>query len=281
MFPESGPRFWGLRTLLGVKCAGKEAKMIKGRVLFPILGLLCAVGTARASMSYQASSSTFATKAGTTDGLTIGSLITFDAANLVTVGTVSDDEYVDAADGIDFYLFGSNGTTQESFTVTGGVLLPLLSGNNGDTIEIVFTSAVYGLGFNFTTTNSTGDNLCLDTSVTGCNGNVFASNGGSSFIGALNDNPGPAAALPALWIHPLSGSANTEIESYEFATGDSATPEVRTMLTLGVGLLLVGLLKVRGRPAPFSAARRADRRNSEQNAPAPLGAKLRFSQIRS
>lgn len=198
-------------------------------------------------MTYQSSSSSFTTEAVTTDGLTLSGLITFTASGLTTVAGVTDDEYVDSADGIEFFAFGSNGTTHESFTVSDGTLYT----SGGDSIEIVFTSPIYGFGFNFTTTFSSGDNLCEGTAEGGggnCDGNVFISENGSGFMGALNDNPLPAATLPTLWLYPLATAADTDIESYEFGS-EASTPEAGTMLTLGSGLVLISLLRRRARRA--------------------------------
>lgn len=220
--------------------------MIKDRFLISILGLACAVVPARAGLSYQSTSSSFSNQATVTDGLLVSSLITFSAADLTTDGFAANDEYIDITDGIEFFAFNSNGTTHESFTVSGGALHT--ASGSGDSIEIVFTSPIDGLGLNLTTGWSSGDNVCEGTSVTDCSGNVFISQNGSGFMGALNDNPGPASALPTLWLHVLSGSADTDIQSFEFAD-PAPVPEIRTMLTLGFGLVALGLLRSRRKNA--------------------------------
>ncbi len=218
--------------------------MAKGRLVFPILGLLCAGWPAQASLSYQTSESSFSNRATVTDGLTLSSLITFTSADLMTVGGVTDDEYVDITDGIEFFAYNSNGTTPESFTVSNGTLYA----GDGDSIEIVFTSAsIDGFGFSFTTTASS-DNLCEGLNVGGggnCSNNVFISNGGTGFMGALNDSALPATSLPTLWLYPLTSSPDTDLEGYYLAGPADEAPEGGTLITLGCGLVVVGTMRMR------------------------------------
>lgn len=198
---------------------------------------------AMASFSYQSTQSAFTTQATTTDALIVSALITFTAADLTTFGSVTDDEYLDPTLGVEFLAFNSAGATNEAFTVSGGTL----DTQDAGSIEVIFPASTYGLAFNFTTTY-TYDNLCVDASPSSfstCDsGGTFITSGGSGFIGALNDNP--LATLTTLWLHPASGgNADTDIQSFEIATmGDSSSaPETSTMLSLGIGLILLGALR--------------------------------------
>lgn len=219
--------------------------MIK-RISIFALGLASVVIPARASLTYQSSASTFDNQVTVTDGLTLGTAITFTSADLKTTGTVTDDEYLDTTDGIEFIAFNSSGTANEAFTVSGGTLHT--ASGSGDAIEIIFTNpSIDGLGVTFTTTWSNGDNLCEGTTNGSCAGNVYVSENGSGFMGALNDSPLPATSLPTLWLHTDTGSADTDLESFVLAEPQAA-PEVRTMLMMGFGLVAIGLLHRRRRP---------------------------------
>jgi hypothetical protein len=203
----------------------------KFRVLILGLGALI---PASATITYQSSQANFATQATVTDGLTLSSLITF-TGTLSTVGGVTDDAYVDPTTGIEFLAFNSTGSANAAFTLTAGHVLDTGT-NSGDAIEVIFPTGVdYGFAFNFTTAASF-NNLCVDTSIGGCNsGGTVVTTGGSSFVGALNDNPTPAA-LSTIWMHPGSFSPDTDLQSFE-AGSESATPDGPTMLLIGGGLI--------------------------------------------
>jgi|HubBroStandDraft_1064217.scaffolds.fasta_scaffold219639_1 hypothetical protein len=227
---------------------------VLGRYGVLVLGLGLLSGSAQATISYQASQPSFSTKATVTDGLILSSLITFTAGNLTTINAIacgcSDDEYIDPTTGIEFLAFNGSGTSNVAFaSVTGGVLNT--AANQGDSIEVIFPTGVdFGFGFTFATTFSSGDNLCVGTTLGNCSDNPFASQSGSAFVGALNDNPTPTS-LSAIWLFPLNGaSPNTDIQSFEVATQttQSATPEVPTLILIGAGLVVFRLLRRRRRP---------------------------------
>jgi hypothetical protein len=216
-----------------------------------MLGLGIVAGWARGSITYQTSQANFTSQATVTDGLTVSSLITFTGALTELAGSgVANDEYIDLTTGVEFLAFSSNGLTHEAFASVSGGILNTAAGQ-GDSIEVMFPSGVdYGFAFNFTTASSTGDNLCVDTSTatfsTCASGGTSIAQNGSGFIGALNDSPTPAP-LVAVWLHPQSGSPGTDLQSFDVATQSqtSDTPEARTMVLIGSGLIVINLLRRR------------------------------------
>jgi hypothetical protein len=212
--------------------------MTATRLRIFILGFTAIAIPARASLSFEASQSTFTNQATTTDGLVVSSLFTF-TGSLTQFGSVANDEYIDSTTGVEFIAFNGTGTANKAFApISGGDLNTVA--NQGDAIEVILPAGTYGLAFNFTTAFSSGDNLCVDTTVSGCSGGAFIAQNGSGFVGTLNDNPTPDM-LTTIWMHPTT-SAGTNLQSFETATQtqDSA-PDAGTMFTLGSGLILIAL----------------------------------------
>jgi hypothetical protein len=228
-----------------------------------VLGLGAMAGMARASVTYQASQSSFASQATTGDGLTLSSLITF-TGGLTEVGGVANDAYLDPTTGVEFLAFNGSGSGHVAFASASGGILNTVSGL-GDAIEVVFPSGIdYGFAFNFTTTSSF-ETVCVDTSPAtfgncASNGTTITS-GNSGFIGALNDNP-TLAPLVSLWIHPQSGAPDTDLQSFEIGTqadAPPAVPETRTMLLIGSGLILIHQLRRRQKKNGTALPQAADR----------------------
>lgn len=222
--------------------------MTRPRFTIFILGLAAAMVPARASLTYQASQTSFSNQATVTDGLTLTSLITF-TGTLSEVSGVANDEYVDPTTGVEFLAFSSNGTTHKAFaSVSGGDLN--LPASSGDSIEVILPVTTYGFAANFTTTFSPYESLCMDVSTSTFNtcasgGTVTLANT-SGFVGTLDDNPTPSP-FTTIWLHPQSsGSAGTDLQSFELGTQDPA-PDPATMLTLGAGLIFLALLRRRPR----------------------------------
>ncbi len=217
--------------------------MTKTRLLIFISGLLCAVGSARANITYYSSSSSFASDA-STDSLTASSPITF-TGSLSQFGSVNNDEYVDLTTGTEFIAFNSTGTANEAFSALSGGDLDTPA-NSGDTIEVVLPTGSYGFGVNFSTSFPSGETLCIDYSpgtFSSCASNgVFVSSTGSSFAGVIN-----TAGLTTLWLNALSGNPGTNLQSFEIATegSSSSAPEAGTLLTLGSGLVALGAARKR------------------------------------
>jgi hypothetical protein len=201
------------------------------------MGIVMLAGSARATISYQASQASFNTKAGT-DGLVVSSLGTFTGA-LTTDGIAANDEYVDATTQIEFQAFNADGSNPQPFTLTGGTL----SVTPDHTIKITFPVGVdFGFAFNFTTT-STFETLCEDVTLAGCSGSTLVFQNASGFLGATNDIPTPAA-LTVLWVH--QGNSVNTLQSFDVAT-QTATPDGPPMLLIGGGLIVLHLLHRRRR----------------------------------
>jgi hypothetical protein len=218
--------------------------MTKTRLLIFISGLLCVVGPAQATISYYSSSSSFASDA-STDSLTTSSTITF-TGSLSQFGSVANDEYVDLTTGTEFIAFNSTGTANEAFSIPSGGDLDTPA-SSGDAIEVVLPTGTYGFGINFSTSYPTGETLCMDSSpgtFSSCaSGGVFVTSTGSSFTGVIDD-----AGVTTLWLHPLSGNPGTNLTGFEIATQGSSSseaPEAGTLLTLGSGLVGLGLVRKR------------------------------------
>ena len=211
------------------------------RLMIFILGLTAA--TFR--LTYYSSQSTFENQATVTDVLTVSSLITF-TGTLSEFGSVLNDEYIDPLTGVEFIAFDSTGTTNKAFTVSGGDL----NTPSGDSIEVILPAGTYGIGAYFTTTASNGETVCMDPTpsvFSSCSsGGTFIANGGSGYVGTLNDNPTPAP-MTTIWLNQLT-SSNIDLTSFEIATqGESQAPDPATWLTLGSGLILVAALRRRTR----------------------------------
>jgi hypothetical protein len=230
-----------------------------GRYGVFMLGLGMMAGSARATITYQTSLATFGTQASVTDGLTVSSPITFTGSLCSTAPSCANgvigDEYVDTTTGIEFLAFNGSGSSNVAFaSVTGGVLNT--TAGLGDSIEVIFpTSVDYGFAFNFTTAWSF-ETFCIDTTTAFSNcasGGTSISSGNSGFIGAINDNSTPAF-MPTIWLAlGTSGSAGTDIQSFEVATqsAQSAVPEGPTNLLIGSGLsALYWLHRRRRQPLP-------------------------------
>jgi len=221
-----------------------------------MLALGIVAGWARGSITYQTSQASFTTQATVTDDLTVSSLITF-TGTLTELAGVANDEYIDPTTGIEFLAFSQSGSTHEAFASTSGNVLQTAA---GDSIEVIFPSSVdYGFAFNFTTT-STFETLCVDTSTgsfgTCASGGTTITSGNSGFIGALNDNPTPAA-LVSLWLHPQGGADDeTSLQSFDVATQD--TPETATKVLIGSGLIVINLLRRRRKTREKARRRAAD-----------------------
>jgi PEP-CTERM motif-containing protein len=226
--------------------------MTRPRFTIFILGLAAAIVPARASLTYQASQTSFSNQATVTDGLTLTSLITF-TGTLSEFGSVTNDEYIDPTTGVEFIAFNGTGTTNKSFTVSGGDLN--LPASSGDSIKVILPTGTYGFAANFTTTFSPYESLCMDVSTstfsTCASGGTVTFANTSGFVGTLDDNPTPAT-FTTIWLHPQSsGSAGTDLQSFEIAElpadPSSGVPDPATMLTLGAGLIFLALLRRRPR----------------------------------
>ena len=223
------------------------------KMLIPILGLAGMVVPVRASMTYYngTSGNTQYNSAVTLAGLTPSALESFGAGyGSLTAG---NSEYSDTATGVNFFSFQSNGTTASTFSTT---LPPLRTTNTTDLFEIVLPANVYAFSVNLVFTSAALADACFEASATfssTCSGNQEAVWGtGSEFFGVVGDTP-----FSAVWIgKSINSSQNPfiEVSTFADATG-AATPEVRSMLMMGTGLVSLGLLMRRMRKGAGSSSR--------------------------
>jgi hypothetical protein len=120
-------------------------------------------------------------------------------------------------------------------------------------LEISLPANVFAVAFNITEIlNSIPITFCLENeasfSATNCSSPTaldqqvtVSSSTDTEFIGAVS-----TTALTTLWIGPLNGSGNVDVDNFEFGT-QSETPEATTGLTLGSGLIAISLLHRRKR----------------------------------
>ncbi len=215
--------------------------------LFSMLGL--AAIPARATMNYYN---------GTSGNTQYSNLITMDnlvASSLETIGTNgslvnSNHEYDDTTTGIKIYSYQSNGTTLDTFSIS---LPPLTTHNGGDLIKIVLPANVFAFEVSISFTNAPGADVCFEAASTfssSCSGNQTASlaSGTPTFFGVVSDT-----AITTIWI----GESNQDSFTPEYqikntfsdATG-APTPEGRTLLMFGSGLMTIGMIRFRGRRRP-------------------------------
>jgi hypothetical protein len=136
--------------------------------------------------------------------------------------------------GFDDFFFN----TPTDFTVASGKLTATQA---AQVVKITFPVAgVYAFGIHVTLTAGSG-NWCISLTTGGCDNTVFNSSPSSvQFFGFVDNAPITAP----LYIRPQTGSARivlTDFEAY-------SVPEPRTMLLVGVGLVIFRLARRKTRP---------------------------------
>jgi hypothetical protein len=209
--------------------------MFSLRTLVPLLAIaILLVAPAEATTSYYTGSSGESSFTTAIAGLTL-----MDPA-LTFSGTPGSTGLLDASGtGIDFLGFDDFGALNpKTFTVSSGNLTAAFA---NDVTEITFPAAgVYAFGIHLTTTIGNG-NWCVDLTTGGCNYNPTENNTTTVFFGFVSTTPVTAP----LYIRPL-GSGNTTVftnfEAYG-AASDPPVPESRTMLLVGLGLVIFPLVR--------------------------------------
>jgi len=213
-----------------------------------MLGLAAMVIPARATLSYYngTSGNTQYNSAVVTAGLTPSLLETF---GLGTGSfTAGNTEYDDNATGIKFFGFLSDGVTADDFLLFG---TELEQHHGGDLLKIVLPANVFAFGADLGFTSASFGDICFSVGTfnPGCSGNQNAIwTSGNEFIGVTSDT-----AFTVVWVGPIVFNPILLLADFEDATG-AAAPETKTVLTLGTGLVLLGLIKrgIRRRAAALS-----------------------------
>ena len=206
-----------------------------------VLTLAALAAPASASISYTSCSSGCTSNSGTytiwqtspgSAGLTFSmSPATFAAGNLVS-GVYTD--------GSGTLFTGYNGGIDTLMSVTGSSLLEGANGV-GTGIEILLPANTYALAFNFTMTGSsfsTYYEAVGDHNVNGTNYSVNVIGAGSNQFFAITST----APISELFIGPNSSAGHLQINDFEIGQA-AAVPEVSTVVLIGSGLVLVGLVR--------------------------------------
>ena len=149
--------------------------------------------------------------------------------------------------GINFLGFdgGFPGFGQVGFTVNTG---KLTGTNAGEYLEIDFpATGIFAFGFHIAEVAGS-TNWCVDTTSTAPCANTVFSTGPSNpqFFGLIST----AAITAPLYIHAQSGSPQivlTNFEAFGPATDLGSVPEPRTMLLVGLGLIILPLVQQKTR----------------------------------
>lgn len=139
--------------------------------------------------------------------------------------------------GIDFLGFDTafSFNSPLGFTLTSGKLIA----SQSEVVAINFPAAgIYAFGFHLTVASGSG-NWCVDVTKTGCANSVSnISPADVQFVGFVSDVPVNAS----LYIHYPSLSPTLVLTNFE-AYGPAALPEPRTILLVGLGLVILPLLR--------------------------------------
>jgi hypothetical protein len=140
--------------------------------------------------------------------------------------------------GIDFLGFDTafSFNSPVSFTVNSG---QLIATNQAEVVKINFPVAgVYAFGFHVTVTSGSG-NWCIDMTGTGCGNTVHNSSPSDpQFMGFVSNVP----VTSTLYLYYPGGNPTLVLTNFE-AFGPAAVPESRTMLLVGLGLVILPLTR--------------------------------------
>jgi PEP-CTERM motif-containing protein len=216
--------------------------MFNLRTLVPVLAIsILLVVPAEATTSYYTGASgetSFNTAVG---GLTLlDPSLTFSSGDLGTNGLFNA-----SGTGIDFLGFdgGFPGFGPLDFTVNTG---KLTATNGGEVVQINLpATGIYAVGIHITTTTGLG-NWCIDVTTNGCANNVVETAPATIFFGFVSPTPVTAP----LYIHPLGGVPTIVLTNFEaYGAGSlDPVPEPRTMLLVGLGLVILSLVQKKTRP---------------------------------
>ena len=215
----------------------EKVGMFSLRTLVPVLAISILVVPAEATTSYYTGASGETSFNSAVSGTTLlDPALTFSASDLASGGL-----YNASGTGIDFLGFdgGFPGFGPLDFTVNTG---KLTATNQGEVIKINFPAAtIFAFGIHITTVSGSG-NWCIDTTTTGCGNNVLETAPSTLFFGVVST----AAITAPLYIHPATGSPQIVLTNFEaFGAGASTdpVPEPRTMLLVGLGLVIFPLIR--------------------------------------
>lgn len=191
------------------------------------------VAPAEATTTYYTGAAGETTFSGSVGGLTL-----LDPALTFSGSPASDGLHNASGTGIDFLGFDTafSFNSPQSFTIIGGKL----TGNPSEVVEITFPAAgVYAFGLHITVTSGTG-NWCIDITQGGCGSNVVNSSPSDvEFFGFVSNTP---VTVP-LYIHYATGNPTIVFTNFEAFS----VPEAQTMLLVGLGLVILPLVRWKAR----------------------------------
>ena len=215
--------------------------MLRFRMAIPLFAAaVWMVAPAEATTSYYTGSSgetLFNTAVG---GLTLlDPALTFSSTDLSPgVGLLNA-----SGTGINFLGFDTafSFNSPQGFTVNSNKLI----GNQSEVVEIDFpVGGVYAFGFHITVASGTG-NWCIDVTKTGCAASVSnTSPSDVQFMGFVSNVPVTAP----LYLDYPNLSPTLVLTNFE-AYGPASVPEPRTMLLVGLGLVILALTRQKIRQA--------------------------------
>ena len=145
--------------------------------------------------------------------------------------------------GVDFT--GFNGANPATLNVIGSQLQHTFT-TSGVGIVISLPGAIYAFGTHVIGTTSSGRTWCFEATPLVCDsGFIPVNNAATSFFGAISD-----VAIPTLQFRSGAGSGALYLNDFTVAE----TPEGATFLLVGLGLIMLPLLKRKARGPGLGAA---------------------------
>jgi len=208
--------------------------MFSVRTLVPLLAItILLVAPAAATTTYYAGSS-----GETSFNAAVGGLTLLDPALTFSCTPGSTGLLNASGTGIDFLGFDDFADLNPfSFTVPSGKLTATIF---GEVVQIAFpATGVYALGFRLTTVSGSGT-WCVDLTTGGCANNIFNSSpSDQEFFGLVSN----ASVTAPLYIHFTTGNPKIVLTNLEaFGAAADPTPEPRSMLLVGIGLVILPLV---------------------------------------
>jgi hypothetical protein len=124
-----------------------------------------------------------------------------------------------------------------TFTLPSGSLTATIF---GEVVQIAFpATGVYALGIRLSTVSGSGT-WCVDVTTGGCANNIFNSSpSDQEFFGVVSN----ASITAPLYIHFTTGNPKIVLTNFEaFGAAVDPVPEPRTMLLVGLGLVILPLV---------------------------------------
>lgn len=205
---------------------------LKTLIPFSAIAILLAAPVKATTTYYQGSSGE------TLFNTAVGGLMLLDPSLTFASGDLGTNGLFNASGtGINFLGFDDFNfpTIPENFTVNSGKLTDT---NAGERIKITFpATTIYAFGFHFTVASGTA-NMCVELTVGTCDYNYGSVPSSSvQFFGIVSDAP----ITSPLYIRDQGTLLTTVLTNFE-AFGADPVPESRSLLLVGLGLVILPLL---------------------------------------